>query len=140
MIGFSEEPEYEPDKLKEIQSIQKDSMVVESQMIRLADWMGRMYGCTRAQSLKTVLSVRRKVQGGTKKVYCLAVSRAEAEAEMKKLAVQPRFASRAALLALLLDQSEGSFGLPESLFGSEGWENSASNPGTAAGSGGHLSR
>lgn len=107
VIGFSEEPEYEPDKLKEIQSIQKDSMVVESQMIRLADWMGRMYGCTRAQSLKTVLSVRRKVQGGTKKVYCLAVSRAEAEAEMKKLAVQPRFASRAALLALLLDDSEG---------------------------------
>ena len=76
-------------------------------MIRLADWMSRMYGCTRAQSLKTVLSVRRKVQGGTKRVYCLAVSRDEAEAEMKKLAVQPRFASRAALLALLLDDSEG---------------------------------
>lgn len=107
VISFSEEPEYEPDKLKEIQSIQKGSMVVESQMIRLADWMSRMYGCTRAQSLKTVLSVRRKVQGGTKKVYCLAVSRAEAEIEMKKLAVQPRFASRAALLALLLDDSEG---------------------------------
>ena len=107
VIGFSEEPDYEPDKLKEIQSIQKGSMVVESQMIQLADWMSRMYGCTRAQSLKTVLSVRRKVQGGTKKVYCLAVSRAEAEAEMKKLAVQPRFASRAALLALLLDDSRG---------------------------------
>ena len=107
VIGFSEEPDYEPDKLKEIQSIQKGSMVVESQMIRLADWMSRMYGCTRAQSLKTVLSVRRKVQGGTKKVYCLAVSRAEAEDEMKKLAVQPRFASRAALLALLLDDSDG---------------------------------
>lgn len=107
VIGFSEKPEYAPDKLKEIQSIQKGSMVVESQMICLADWMCRMYGCTRIQSLKTVLNVRRKIQGGTKKIYFLAVSRAEAEAEMKKLAVQPRFAARAALLAMFLDDREG---------------------------------
>ena len=66
-----------------------------------------MYGCTRIQSLKTVLNVRRKIQGETKKIYFLAVSRAEAEAEMKKLAVQPRFAARAALLALFLDDREG---------------------------------
>ena len=107
VIGFSEKPEYAPDKLKEVQSIQKGSMVIESQMICLADWMCRMYGCTRIQSLKTVLSVRRKVQGGTKKIYFLAASREEAEAEMKKLAVQPRFGARAALLAMFLDDRDG---------------------------------
>ena len=107
VIGFSEKPDYAPDKLKEIYSIPKGSMVVESQMICLADWMCRMYGCTRIQALKTVLCVRRKIQGGTKKIYFLAVSREEAEAEMKKLSVQPRFASRAALLALFLDDREG---------------------------------
>lgn len=107
VIGFSDAAEYAPDKLKEIQEIQKGSMVVESQMICLADWMSRVYGCTRAQSLKTVLNVKRRVRGGTKRVYRLSVSREDAEKEMNKLAVQPRFAARAALLALMLDDKEG---------------------------------
>ena len=107
VVGFSDVAEYAPDKLKEIDGIQKGSMVVESQMICLADWMSRAYGCTRAQSLKTVLNVKRRVRGGTKRIYRLAVSRTDAEKEMKRLAVQPRFASRAALLALLLDDDSG---------------------------------
>ncbi|MEI3266327.1 replication restart helicase PriA [Frisingicoccus sp.] len=107
VVGFSDVTEYAPEKLKEIQDIKKGSMVVESQMICLADWMGRVYGCTRAQSLKTVMNVKRRIRGGTKRLYRLAVSRNEAEEEMKKLAVLPRFASRAAILSLMLDDSVG---------------------------------
>lgn len=107
VVGLSDAAEYAPEKLKEIQEIKKGSMVVESQMICLADWMSRTYGCTRAQSLKTVLNVKRRVRGGTKKVYRLSVSREDAEKEMMRLAALPRFASRAALLALMLEDKAG---------------------------------
>ncbi|MEE1242750.1 MAG: primosomal protein N' [Frisingicoccus sp.] len=106
VIGFSDTTDYAPDKMKAILEIKKGSMVVESQMICLADWMSRYYGCTRAQALKTVLSVKRQVRGGTKRAYKLAVTREAAEREMNKLAVQPRFASRAAILAMMLDRPE----------------------------------
>ncbi len=107
VVGLSDAAEYAPEKLKEIQEIKKGSMVVESQMICLADWMSRTYGCTRAQSLKTVLNVKRRVRGGTKKVYRLSVSREDAEKEMMRLAALPRFASRAALLAMMLEDKAG---------------------------------
>lgn len=107
VIGFSNETDYDPTKMKYIQEIKKDAMIVESQMIQLADWMHQVYGCTRAQALKTVLNVKRQVRGGTKKVYQLAVSRDEAFQEMQRLADMPRFATRAAILAVLLDAEDG---------------------------------
>lgn len=107
VIGFSDESDYDVDKMKSIYEIKKDAMIVESQMIQLADWMHKSYGCTRAQALKTVLNVKRQIRGGTKRVYTLAVSREDAFQEMNKLAVQPRFASRAAVLAVLLDSEDG---------------------------------
>ena len=112
VIGFSNEPDYAPEKIKTINGIEKDSMIVETQMIVLANELRYAYGCTMAQALKTVLSVKRHVRGGTKKVYKLLVSKAEAEQEVKKLLLQTRFASRAAILALFLND-EKSFGLSE---------------------------
>lgn len=106
VIGFSDETDYNPEKIKPIEALKKDALSVEGQMIELADWMHQAYGCTRAQALKTVLNVKRRIRGGTKKVYGLSVTKAEAHEEMKKLAVQPRFASRAAILALLLDADD----------------------------------
>lgn len=103
VVGLSDESDYDKEKLKEIQKLAEGGITVESQMISLADWMSRAYGCTRAQALKTVLNVKRQVRGGTQKVYRLTVTAEEAEAEMKRLAVQPRFGSRAAILALFLD-------------------------------------
>ena len=106
VVGFSETCDYDESRLKAIQKLSENGITVESQMIALADWMSRAYGCTRAQALKTVLNVKRQVRGGTQRVYRLTVPEAEAEAEMNRLALQPRFASRAAILALLLDDGE----------------------------------
>ena len=106
VVGFSKETDYDPSKMKAIHEIKKDGMVVELDMLYLADWMHQTYGCTRAQALKTVLNVKRQVRGGTKKVYKLCVTPAKARQEMEKLAGQTRFASRAAILALLLDSPD----------------------------------
>lgn len=106
VVGFSKETDYDPSKMKAIHEIKKDGMVVELDMLYLADWMHQTYGCTRAQALKTVLNVKRQVRGGTKKVYKLCVTPEKARQEMEKLAGQTRFASRAAILALLLDSPD----------------------------------
>ena len=103
VIGFSTMPDYDPAKMKYIHEIKKDALIVEAQMIRLADWMHQTYGCTRAQALKTVLNVKRQIRGGTKKVYRLAVSSEEAQKEWAKLSQMPRFASRAGVLAVLIN-------------------------------------
>lgn len=103
VVGFSEGTEFPPDKIKEVKELIKGSVTIESRMISLAGWMSRRYGCTRAQALKTVLGVRRRVRGGTKRMYRLAVLEDQAKEEMERLSLIPRFAARAAILALLLD-------------------------------------
>ncbi len=106
VIGFSEETDYDPAKIKDIHSVPERAMAVESQMIRLADWMSRYYGCTRARSLKTVLNVRSKIRGGTKKQYVLNVSPDQARAECERLLATVRFQSRAKVLAAVIDAAE----------------------------------
>ena len=107
VIGFSDETDYDEEKMKFIHEIKKDRIPVEAQMLALAAGMHADYGCTMAQALKTVLSVKRQIRGGTKKVYALNVSREMAEIEFYKLKEQQRFASRAAILALFLNIPEG---------------------------------
>ena len=52
VVGFSETCDYDESRLKAIQKLSEDGITVESQMIALADWMSRAYGCTRARPLK----------------------------------------------------------------------------------------
>ena len=103
VIGFSDETDYDPDKLKQIDGIVKDGIVVESQMIVLANELRTEHGCTMAQALKTVLNVKRQIRGGTKKVYTLAKSVEETRKELEHISALPRFGTRAAVLALFLD-------------------------------------
>ena len=103
VIGFSDESDYDLAKMKYIHEIKKDALIVEAQMIRLADWMHQTYGCTRAQALKTVLNVKRQVRGGTKKVYRLCIAVSDAQKEFEKLSHMPRFVSRAGVLAVFLN-------------------------------------
>ena len=62
VIGLSDSPAVSEDKLKTIESIDKNKVPVESQLIELADWMKRRYGGTMAQSLQTVWPVKKVVK------------------------------------------------------------------------------
>lgn len=106
VIGFSDETDYDPAKIKEIYSAPERAMAVESQMILLADWMSRYYGCTRARSLKTVMNVRSKIRGGTKRQYALAGTITDARSEVEKLASSARFQNRAKVLKALIDAAK----------------------------------
>ena len=62
VVGFSEKPDYPPEKIKELDSIAEGSVQAESQLIALAAWMRERYGSTMNQALKTVLPVKQKTR------------------------------------------------------------------------------
>ncbi len=62
VIGFSNIPDIDPEKLKTINSIEDGEISVETELITLALWISKYYGATTASALKTVLPVSRKIK------------------------------------------------------------------------------
>ncbi len=62
VIGLADEPNYDIDKIKNIQEVSKGAISIESKLIRLAAWMKERYGCTMISALMTVMPVKEKVR------------------------------------------------------------------------------
>ena len=62
VIGITDEPTFDPDKIKDIAGISDKSLHIEGILIRLAAWMKRNYGSTMINALKTVMPVKEKVR------------------------------------------------------------------------------
>ncbi len=60
IIGFSDTPQIETEKIKEILGIAEKEATVESHLIRLAWWMKEHYGSTMISAMKTVLPAHKK--------------------------------------------------------------------------------
>ena len=46
IIGFTEKPDYDPEKIKQVQAVEEEAMPIEGQLIQLAAWMKEHYGST----------------------------------------------------------------------------------------------
>ncbi len=62
VIGISDEPSYEPEKIKAISKIPDKSIPIEGKLIKLAVWMKENYGSTMYAALKTVMPVKEKIK------------------------------------------------------------------------------
>ncbi|HIU01630.1 MAG TPA: primosomal protein N' [Candidatus Onthocola gallistercoris] len=102
VLNVTDQPDFDTDRMKEIEGLTPQATTAKSHMIRLAAWMRDTYGCTMNQALKTVVSVKRQVRGSTKRYYTLCVSEDEAAEALKKAEASERFASRALLLRELI--------------------------------------
>lgn len=60
VIEITEEPEFDPEKIKPVAEILPESIQAPNQMLMTAAWMRRNYGGTMNQALKTVLPVKRR--------------------------------------------------------------------------------
>ena len=60
VVGLSETPEIEPERIKEIIGVPEGEMPIESQLIGLAAWMKEHYGGTMTQALKPVIPIKKK--------------------------------------------------------------------------------
>lgn len=62
VLELSDTPNYDPSKIKSIISINADSSLVESKLIKLAYFLKKNYGSTMINALKTVLPIKKKVK------------------------------------------------------------------------------
>ena len=86
VIGISDKPSYDVEKIKAIDSICEKGEDVNEKLLSLAAWMKETYGSTMITALKTVLPVKQKVQAVQKRTVYLAISNEEAQeflAEMR---------------------------------------------------------
>ena len=105
IIGFSEECDYDEDKIKYIIGPADKKMAIEGKLVSLAWWMKEHYGGTMIQSLKTVLPIKRQEKAKIKRRVRLLLSKEEAEAKLE-IYLHKNQKARARLLAALLDENE----------------------------------
>ncbi len=84
VIGFHDSCDYDPAKMKEISSVMTGEDTAEAHLIALAAWMSHYYGGVMAQSLRTVLPVKRRVNASLERKVYLS-SQTEARAYREKL-------------------------------------------------------
>lgn len=102
VVSFSEKPGYDPEKMKEILCVAKESMAIEAKLVALAAWMKETYGGTMIQSLKTVLPIKKKEKIRQKRTLLLVSDREEAQKKLDWY-LEKNQKARARLLAALLD-------------------------------------
>lgn len=89
IVGLSEEPKIEEERIRPITGVEENGKIIESQMISLAYTIRENFGATMNDALRTVLPVKKRVQSLEKKTVLLTASPdvaadALAEAERKK--------------------------------------------------------
>ena len=78
VVAFSDTPEFDEDKIKEILEIRNSAVEIEGSLMELAAFIKERYGSTTIQALKTVMPIKEKVKGLVYKEVRLLVTRQEA--------------------------------------------------------------
>lgn len=104
VIELMETPDFNPELIKEIQSVHK-GVQVENKLIKLAHWIREEYGSTMIQALQTVLPVKQKIKQKENKILLRRCSKEEAalQAEICEKKHQP---AKARLLRALTEDEE----------------------------------
>lgn len=85
VIEISEQPDYDPEKIKPVVEIIPESIQAPNQMLMTAAWMRRNYGGTMNQALKTVLPVKRRENKKEQRTIRLNLSREEAALRLQEM-------------------------------------------------------
>lgn len=83
IVELSEVPKYPVEKTKYILGIVKNSLIIETHLIRLAYWIKDNYGGTMIDALKTVVPVKRSVKKKEKKYISLLISYEEGKKQLE---------------------------------------------------------
>lgn len=105
IVELTDEADYEEEKLKDVLSIAKNSVPIESHLIALAGWMRRNYGGTMNHALKTVIPVKEKKKQAMHKSVKLALHPMEAKNQLAEYQ-RKHSTARARLLGALLEETE----------------------------------
>lgn len=103
VIGITDTPQFDENRLKCIHSIKSDEKTTESSLIVLAEWMRERYGSTMIQALKTVFPVKEKVRQCSQDTLVLNITKEEAKIQLKELE-RKKYHARARLLRALIER------------------------------------
>ncbi|WP_273323042.1 primosomal protein N' [Vallitalea guaymasensis] len=67
VIGFTDKPNFDVDKIKDITGVASMNMSIEAHLIKLAVWMKERYACTIISALRTLIPLGKKVNEKTQK-------------------------------------------------------------------------
>ncbi len=105
VVGLSTETDYDPEKMKELMSVEEGAVPIRTQMICLAFWIKDRYATTMNQALKTVLPVKVKVTPREERVIVSLKPREEIETLLIE-AEKKKFRARVRLYRALLENDE----------------------------------
>lgn len=105
VLELTSEPSFDVDRIKEISSIQRDGIAIETELIALAGWMRKNYGGTMNQALKTVIPIKRRENERQKQTVALALEKEEALRRFEECN-RKNSVARKKLLNALLEQGE----------------------------------
>lgn len=109
IVGFSDQPGYDPGKIKEILSVPEKGIGIEAKLVALAAWMKENYGGTMIQALKTVLPIKKKENTLEKKMLILLLDRKSGQEKLEYYRKKNQKA-RARLLEALLKNPRLDYG------------------------------
>lgn len=103
VVGLSEAPTFDSEKIKEIICLENSSETVESRLVALAAWMRENYGSTMIQALKTVLPVKKQIAKKEERRLRLNRTKTEGEAYLN-YCLNRHYVAKARAVAAVLDQ------------------------------------
>lgn len=103
IVGLSQTPSWDLDKMKALDFVCQTEVVIESQLIHLAFWMKETYGSTINDALKTVIPVKKVVKNKEKKYLVLKVNTERANEYLSEF-IRKNNKARIRLLEALLEQ------------------------------------
>ncbi len=103
VVNISKETDYDPAKIKDILKVVNTELALESQLIRLAWQIRKVYGGTMNQALKTVIPVKRQVRDVVEKYYEPAVPVDEMRAYIQRISGDKRYVQRVRLLEAMIN-------------------------------------
>ncbi len=106
VLELTDEPDWEPDKIKEIEDVAADTVSAEDISIKLAAWMKRHYGSTMIAALKTVLPAAKKQTRQVHKFVSLRMAVREATEQYYECVRKKQKARERVLGELLLNPDE----------------------------------
>ena len=103
VVAIGREPDYDPDKIKEILRVVEGSLSVESHLIQVADFLKKQYGSSMIAALRTVMPVKNQVKHREEITIFLSLEKEEAEALLTQWE-RKHYVARARFLKRLLEE------------------------------------
>lgn len=103
VVAITDKAEFDVAKMKFVDSIVDEKVMIEGKMIQLAAFIRRNYGGSMNQALKTVIPVKKSVKAKEKKSVRLLLEKEEAQALFNEFSSKKNMAARARFMQALLE-------------------------------------